>query len=159
MSDQAQALAERFERAHKAFVATVLNLSDAQWQTYCPEEERTVAALTWHVASAYGVETAALRAMAIGQPVEVWARDALDRSNAEDGATYADCDRAETVELLRGNGAAAASFVRSLSDEQLARRGRYLEDLPDWTVAEWIGRVLVGHPEIHLRSIRAALDL
>ncbi|HEV2109042.1 MAG TPA: DinB family protein [Thermomicrobiales bacterium] len=158
MSERAQTLADRFEQANEEFVAVVSRLSEAQWRAYCPEEDRTVAALARHVAVGYAVEIDAFRALAEGQPVRTWTRAALAEVNAEDGSAYADCDEAETVQLLQREAAAAAAVVRSLSDEQLARSGVYVEELPTMTVDQWIERVLVGHPEGHLRSIRAAVE-
>ena len=95
--------------------------------------------------------------MALGEPVEAWARAALDQVNAGEGQEYAECDQLETVALLRREAAASAEFVRSLIDQQLERSGVYLDDVPAWTVEQWIARVLTGHPTGHLASIRAAL--
>lgn len=158
MSPRAHELAEEFERASQAFVAVVERLAPEQWRAFCPDERRSVAALARHVAGGYAVECEAFRAMAAGRPVRAWTRAALNETNEEDGARDAGCDQAETVALLRQEAAAAAAFVRSLSDQELAQRGSYLEGLPAMTVAEWIERVLVGHPGGHLRSIRAAVE-
>src|SRR5262249_51980681 len=114
-------------------------------------------ALARHVAFGYVVEREAFEAMAEGRPARTWTRAGVAAINAEGGARYADCDRAEAVRLLRRHSAEAAAFVRSLADEQLARSGVYVEDLPTMTVDEWVERVLIGHPAGHLRSIRAAV--
>jgi hypothetical protein len=151
-------LADGFERANHEFVAVVAHLAPAQWQTVCSNEQRSVAALARHVASGYAVERDAFRAMAEGRPGRVWTRPVLDKTNAEDGAKHAACDQAETVALLQQEAAATVAFVRSLSDQQLAQAGAYLEGMPAMTVAEWIERVLVGHPMVHLRSIRTAIE-
>lgn len=157
MSERADALAARFEQANETFVGVVAGLSPAQWGADAPPEARTVAALARHVADAYALESAAFRALAEGQPVQTWTRAALAELNAGDGQRYAACDQAETVELLRRNAAGAASMVRSLSGEQLARRGIYVVELPEMTLDQLIERILIGHPESHLRSIRAAI--
>lgn len=158
MSERARALADRFERANEEFVAVVAALPEATWRALCPDEGRTVAALARHVAFGYAVEVEAFRAIAEGQPVRTWTRAGLAEVNAEDASRYADCDQAETVALLRRNAAGAAAFVRSLSDEQLARCGVYVEELAALTVDQWIERILIGHPEGHLRSIRAVVE-
>ena len=157
MSQRARDLAERFEQASESFAVAMGALSDAEWRTLCPGEARTVAALAHHVAFGYVVEIAAFRAMALGQPVEGWTREGLDRVNAELGQEYAECDQAETIARLRREAAAAVAFVRGLTDEQLARSGVYLQGVPAMTVDRWIERVLTGHPAAHLSSIRAAL--
>ncbi|HUZ00810.1 MAG TPA: DinB family protein [Thermomicrobiaceae bacterium] len=158
MSARARELAERFEQASESFAAAVERLSDEEWHTRCPGEERTVAALAHHVAWGYAVEARAFRAIALGEPVEGWTRAGLDRVNADQGQEYAQCDRAETVALLRRQAASAADFVRALTDEQLDRSGVYLEGVTARTVEQWIARVLIGHPGAHLASIWTALD-
>ncbi len=157
MSKRAQELADRFERVAERFASVVEGLDAVQWRAWCPNEERTVAALARHVAMGYEVEIEAFQALADGQPGPTWTRARLAEVNAEDGRQFAACDQEETVRLLRASASRVASVVRSLSDGQLARRGVYVVELPDLTVDEWIERVLIGHPEAHLCSIRAAL--
>lgn len=157
MTTPAAELAEQFAQVAAQFARVVADLSPAQWRAFCPTEARTVAALAHHVAEGYVIELAAFQAMTTGAPVTEWTRAGLAEVNAADGATYAACDQAETVALLRANAAAAAAFVRGLTADQLARRGRYIVELPELSVAEWITRVLIGHPAGHLQSIRAAV--
>ena len=51
MSERATTLAERFERAHREFLTTVVELTETEWTLRCPNEARTIAALTRHVAA------------------------------------------------------------------------------------------------------------
>lgn len=157
MSERAKELANRFEEVAERFARVVEALDPAQWQVWCPNEERTVAALARHVAMGYVVEIEAFQALANGKPGRTWTRARLAQVNAEDGQQFAACDQEETVRLLRAHASRAAAVVRTLSDEQLGRRGVYVVEAPELTVDEWIERVLIGHPETHLRSIRAAL--
>lgn len=157
MSERAQELAGRFEQANEEFIGVVERLSDAEWATECPEERRTVAALSRHIAFGYGLESRYLRAIASGRPLPLVTRERLNALNAEHGEQYAHCDKAEVLAMLRREGAAAADFVRGLSDDELARSGDYVEGLPTWTVDTWIERILIGHIGMHLASIRAAV--
>jgi len=69
---------------------------------------------------------------------------------------HADCTRMETVELYR-KGAAEATTIRALSDEDLARSGRLVPGAPPMTVEELISRGLLGHIDDHVGSIRMAV--
>lgn len=157
MSERAQELAGRFERANEEFIGIVERLSAAEWATECPEERRTVAALARHVAFGYELEARYLRAIASGRPLPAVSRERLDAINAEHGEQYAHCEKAEALDALRREGAATAAFLRGLSDEELQRSGDYVEWLPSWTVDTWIERVVIGHIATHLGSIRAAI--
>lgn len=152
-------LATRFEQMHQEFTAELEGLTDEQWRTFCPGEERTVAALAHHIAWGYGVESGAFRAMAEGREAHAWARSALNQVNAEHAEQYADAPRDETMDLLQRSGEDAAAFVRALTAEQLQRRGDYVESYPTMTVDQWVERVLIGHITVHLRSIRATLGI
>src|SRR5687768_6231046 len=126
MSERALSLATRFEHANDRFIAFAEGLSEGQWVTLCPSEERTVAALAHHVAWGYDAEMEAFGSFARGEESWTpWTREGLDGSNAKLGAEFAECSQAETVALLRHSGARAASAVRALTDEELDRSGTY----------------------------------
>lgn len=159
MADRSRRLAVQFEQAVSEFIDTVEGLSEEQWRMLCPNEERSVGVLTRHVASGIGFEMAVFREIADGLQPDTISRSELAEMNAHDAEAWSDTPKDETLALLRGNAAAAAAQVRQLSDEQLARSGRYIADIPDaWTVEQWIERVLVGHVRGHLESIRAVLE-
>lgn len=65
--------------------------------------------------------------------------------------------RADALALLRANAAAAAAEARGFTPEHLRRSGRYIAELPAWTLDEWLERMLIGHVTGRLRSIRAAV--
>jgi hypothetical protein len=156
MSRRAQELAEEFERMNAMFAEEIARLAPAQWQAFSPEEGRTVAALTHHVAWAYSFEVDAFRTMAEGRPFAPVPEEALDETNARLGQSVAACDHAETVALLRTNAGAAATWIRSLTDEQLARTGIYIAGEQPETIDALITQVLIGHPGMHLPAIRTA---
>ncbi|HET7034661.1 MAG TPA: DinB family protein [Thermomicrobiaceae bacterium] len=158
METRSDTLAAGLEQAVAEYLGVVGGLSQAAWGTLCPNEERTVAVLTRHVAEGIPFEMAVFRAIATGERPETITRAWLDALNAGHAAAWAECDQAATLALLRANAAAAADEVRGWSDAHLARTGKYIEDLPEpWTVEQWVARVLTGHVTSHLASIRAAL--
>lgn len=62
---------------------------------------------------------------------------------------------AETVALLRRNGAAVTTVIRSLRDDQLTRSGPVLGRQTN--VVELIDPVLLAHIRSHMASVRAVL--
>jgi hypothetical protein len=157
-SARAQELASRFVAANEAFIAYIESLTSPQWLTLVAGEERTVAALAHHVAWAMAFEVEAFEVIAAGaEPTPVTLAQLAD-VNATNGAEYAEVPRERAIALLRENGAPAASFVAGLSDEQLARKGRYLDYIPPMNIENWIRRVLIDHIDMHTKTIRAALD-
>jgi hypothetical protein len=158
MNERSEELAARFEAAVEEFAAVIEGLSEEQWRTFCPNEERTVAVLARHVAFAIPFEMRVFREIANGGTPATITRDDLATMNAEHADAWADCDRDETLADLRRFAAAAAADVRAFTGEQLARSGKYVADIPEpWTVEQWIERILIGHVTGHLASIRPAL--
>ena len=159
MSERAESLARRFERAHQEFVSVVEPLSGDQWRALCPDDQCTIAALARHVAVALPFQVTIFTAIAAGQPTESLTWAWLAESNAEDATTYAACDQTETIQLLNQNATNAAAFIRSLDADQLARTGNYIEGVPALTLDQWIRHVLIGHITTHFAGIRATLDI
>ncbi len=157
----AAALGERFERVSGEVIAAVEQCSAADWQTLCPAEGRSVAAVAHHIAVGYAAQLKGLRAAMAGRPLPPWYRDhaILDRLNAEHAARHATSSQEEVVGLLRRNGAAVARFVYELSADDLERSVPLplVGDRP-LTVRHWVRHIFIGHPEGHLRSIRAVLS-
>lgn len=157
MAARAEALADRFEQAVAEFVATVEGLSEAQWRAVCPNEQRTVGVLSHHVAAAIRFEMAVFREIAAGRQPSTLTDEQLAEMNAQDAVAWAEVPRDETLALLRRNAVAAAAEVRHLNEEHLARTGKYLAEMPALTVEQWLERMLIGHVDEHLESIRLAV--
>jgi hypothetical protein len=161
MGQRANVLADELESANRDLVAYCESLSDDDWQTVVPNEERTVGVLFQHIAVAYTAETALLRAIIAGQPLPAIYTDRalLDDVNARDAVDLLPGTKAETLQSLDRHARRASRFIRSLSDDDLAASatvGIFGERV--WTVEALIEQIVLGHPQIHLASIRAALD-
>ncbi len=61
MASRAAELARQFEAANNELIEFVNGLSDEEWGRVCPNEERTIAALTFHVAFGYPFEIRVFR--------------------------------------------------------------------------------------------------
>jgi hypothetical protein len=69
---------------------------------------------------------AVFRELAAGRQPGTITRAGLAEMNAADAAAWADCDRDETLALLRDYADTAAAEVRGWDDAQLARQGVYV---------------------------------
>ena len=157
MGTQTEDLARRFEAAHRAVVETVERLDESQLGASCEAEQCTAAALACHVAEAHAVIAEWVRAAAAGEALPEITMADIDRSNAERATANAGCSKAEALERLRTNGAAAAALVRGLRDEDLERTVPFaLFGGAEVSVRTLIERVLIGDPEQHLPSLQAA---
>jgi hypothetical protein len=156
---RATALAERLEQGARALADFAGGLTDAEWQTRVPGDGRKIGVVVDHVASMYPIEMQFAQLLASGQPIAgvTWAD--VHAINANHAREQDSVTKAEALDLLRRNSAAAADAIRGLGDQQLDRAATislnaeapltcqfFLEDHP------------VRHSYHHLARIRAALQ-
>jgi hypothetical protein len=155
---RATALADRLEQGARALADLATTLTDAQWQTRIPGDSRKVGVVVHHVASMYPIEMQFAQLVANGQPISGVAWDDVHAINAKHAQDNDGVTKADALDLLRRNSAAAADAIRSLIDEQLDRAAPislnadapltcqfFLEDHP------------VRHSYHHLAKIKTAL--
>ncbi|MDQ3044151.1 MAG: DinB family protein [Chloroflexota bacterium] len=158
MSTRAEELARRIEQGADALIAAVAGLSDAEWTTVCPDEQRSVGVLVHHVGAAYPVEAEIITALASegGIPELTW--DEVDQGNSAEASSHDAVDKATAIALVRANVATAATVVRGLSDAELDRVSpNGLTWGAPLTVQFFVEHHPIAHPYMHLESIRAAL--
>lgn len=155
MSERARTLARQLEHANHELAATIEGLSDAQWHAKTPGDTRSVGVVAHHVATSHKMVAGLVEAIAHGQPVPPITMDMVHQGNAAHAAQYAHCTKAETLALLRQNGAAAVATVRGLGDAELDRSVTF--PLGTMSAAQVIERILIGHVHDHHGSIRRAL--
>jgi len=151
MSKRAEALAQRVVQGHQELVAFVKGCSEAQWQTYLPDEDRSVGVLVHHIASALPVEIDLVKALASGKPITGVTLDMVDQMNAHRG-------KDETLKLLKHNSEMAVAAIRALSDKELDRAAPVSlhADAP-LTTQYFIEDHPLAHSFHHLAAIRAAI--
>jgi uncharacterized damage-inducible protein DinB len=152
MKERVQALAAEFERANDELIAAVEGLSDGQWRTLCEGEGWSVAVTAHHVAVGHAAVAEMLRMAARGEARRP-SFEQLHERNARHAEEYAEVGQAETIDLLRRNGAEAVAVVRGFDDADL-------EIVPGGdgrSPAVLIERVLIGHVRGHLASIQTAV--
>lgn len=157
MSDQANALADRFQRANQATIDAIEHASEDQLRASCEGEGCTVASLGYHVGSVHALATGWALDIANGNELPPVTMDMVNASNAEQFAAHANESREEVLNVLRENGQAATQAVRDLSDEALARSAYFKLLDRDMTTADMIEFILIGDTEGHLPSIQAAI--
>ena len=157
MSTRAQALATRFEQANADVIRAVEPLSDAQWGAQTAEEGWTVGVVAHHIAQSHQGVAGLAEMVASGKPVPPITWDVIHQGNATHARDHGHCTKPETLALLRDNGAAAAKLVRGLSDQQLDRSASVIGN--PMSAGQVVEHILIGHPQGHLASIKAALKL
>jgi hypothetical protein len=119
VSARANALADRLEEGARALTAFATGLTDAEWRTRTPKDGRTVGVIVHHVASVYPVEIQLAQAVAQGRPVTGVTMDDINAMNALHATENSGVTKAEALDLLARNSAAAAAAIRGLSDAEL----------------------------------------
>jgi cytochrome P450 len=158
MSEQAQALADRFQRANRAVIEAIEGASDEQLHATCEGENCTVASLGYHVGSVHGLIGGWVRDMASGKELPPVTQEMVHAMNAEQFPANANRSRDEVLGVLRENGREATDLVRGLSDEELAHTSHLTLIGREVTTADLIEMVLIYDVESHLPSIRAAIE-
>ncbi|HYU19490.1 MAG TPA: DinB family protein [Chloroflexota bacterium] len=160
MGQRAEALAAQFEQANADVISAIDGLSDTQWRAMCAGENWPVGVTAHHIAGGHQPISGFVQMIANSQPLPALTSEMLDQGNAQHAQQYANCTKAETLELLRSQGQAAANLVRGLSDEQLDRsQPLSLVGGAVWTTQQFIENGLIGHPRGHLESIKKACGL
>jgi hypothetical protein len=155
---RATALAERLELGAQLLETLAETLTDAEWNVRIPHDGRKVGVVIHHVASMYPLEMQLALALAGGKAIEGVTWDAVHAINADHAAAHDGVTKAEAIDLLRRNSAAAAAAIRSLSDDELDRAaGVSLNADAPLTCQFFLEDHPVRHSYHHFARIRAAL--
>ena len=151
-------LAERLEEGARALAAFASTLTEAEWRTPLPHDGRAVGVVVHHVANMYPLEIQIAQTAASGRPIAGVTWNDVHAINAKHAADHAGVAKAETIELLRRNSAAASAAIRALTDEQLDRAVTVsLNDDAPLTCQFVLEDHAVRHSYHHLAGIRAAV--
>lgn len=156
---RSEALAVRLEQGALELADLASGLSDADWQTRIPGDGRKVGVVVHHVATMYPLEIQLAELLSVGKPVAGVTWDAVHAMNAAHAIDNDAVGKAETIELLRRNSAAAAAAIRGLSDPQLdsAAAVSLNADAP-LTCQFLLEDHAVRHSYHHLARLRATLE-
>lgn len=158
MTTRSNVLAERIELGAAKLAIYIESLSDIEWETTIPGEERKAGVLVHHVASSYPAEIDLAYTLASGKPITGVTYDDIDSINAEHAREFARVSKTEVLKLLRENSKVAADRVRKLTDAELdqAEKVSMNADAP-LTTQFFIEDHALRHSFTHLESIRKSL--
>jgi hypothetical protein len=154
MGAKGEALAKQFEAKAQDAAGVLEKLSDADWKKVTEAEKWSVGVTAHHLAGSYDRVPDIAKGLAAGQSFGNFSRKMLDDLNAQHAKDFAGCTKEETLALHRKGAAKAASVVRGLSDEQLAKSGVLFTDAPPMTVEQLVMGALILHTDEHYGSIR-----
>ena len=159
MSKRSEALAARLEQGAAALATFAGTLTDEQWATPVPRDGRPIGVIVHHVATVYPIEIQLAQTLAAGTPVTGVTMDDIHVMNAGHARENAGVTKAEALELLRRNSAAAAAAIRAFSDAQLdsAAKASLYYDAPV-TCQFMLEDHAVRHSYHHLARARGALE-
>jgi len=159
MSKRSEALAARLEQGAAALATFAGTLTDEQWATPVPRDGRPIGVIVHHVASVYPIEIQLAQTLAAGNPVTGVTMDDIHAMNAGHARDNAGVTKAEALELLRRNSAAAAAAIRAFSDAELdsAAKAPLYYDAPV-TCQFMLEDHAVRHSYHHLAHARGALE-
>lgn len=158
MTERAQNLAERIELGAEKLAVFIESLSEAEWESHIPGEERKAGVLVHHVASSYPAEIDLAYTLASGKPITGVTYDDIDSINADHAHEYAQVNKTDVLTLLRENSKVAADRVRKLTDVELDRAEKVSlnADAP-LTTQFFIEDHALRHSFTHLESIKKSL--
>jgi len=159
MSKRSEALAQRLEEGAAALAAFANTLSEAEWQARLPHDGRKIGVVVHHVASMYPIEMDLTQALAAGKPIEGVTHAVVADINAKHAVEFDKATRAQALDLLQKNSAAAAAGIRALNDAQLEQAATvsYYEGAPV-TCQFWVEDHPMRHSFHHLGRIQSAVE-
>jgi len=155
MGARAEDLARKFDESCREMNRIVEGLSDADWKKVTSAEKWSVGVVAHHAAEAHAGISGLVQLVATGQPLPGLTMDMIHANNAKHAKDQANVTKAETLALLKANGAKASGMVRGLSDAELDRSASVLAGMPAMTATQAIEGILINHVNEHLASIKA----
>jgi hypothetical protein len=156
MGDKGVDLAVQFEAANAGFIELIEGLTAEQWAAECTGEGWTANVVAHHIAESHQSLANLINTIANCGQVPVITADFVNGLNADHAERAAECRKDETLDLARAGGAQAASMLRTLSEEQLARTAVMPAAGGEVDAATLSEVLLIGHIGMHLESIKAA---
>lgn len=151
-------LADRLEQGARALAAFASTLTEAEWETRLVKDHRPVGVVVHHVASVYPLEIQLAQTIAAGKPITGVTTDDVNAMNGAHAVEHAAATKAEAVDLLLRNSAAAAAAIRALTDADLDRAATAsLYNEAPVTCQFVLEDHAVRHSYHHLATIRAAV--
>ena len=134
MGTKTEALAAQIDTKARDAVATLEQLTDADWNKVTAAERWTVGVTAHHLAGALDAVASIVTGLVSGAPSRGnFTRAMLDEMNAQHAREHAGHTKPETIALIQKGAATASAVVRGLNDDQLEKRGTVFTDAPPMT--------------------------
>lgn len=157
MATKGEQLATQFEAAKKQFITIVESMSDADWKKICPAEGWPVNVTAHHAAESIAGLTGLVQMLAEQGQVPPFTLDQINSGNAEHAVRAVNATKDEVLELARTGDEKAASYLRGLTDEQLAKTAALpLMGGATMSAEQLAEGLLVGHLAGHGQSLTVA---
>ena len=156
MGAKGETLAKQFEAKVQEATAVFEKLSDADWKKVTSAEKWPVGVTAHHVASSHQGIGGIMKSLAEGKGGPNIPMEGLHQMNAQHAKDFANCTKAETVELHKKNAAAAASLLRGLDDAAFDKTGSVFTGAPAMSAGQMAG-ILCSHIDEHLGSIKKTI--
>lgn len=157
MSARAQELAQQFERANEELIAAIDRCGEEGWRARCADTGWTAAVQADHLGAGQAFIAYRIGQLAQGEDTPPLPLAAIEQDNDQRAGQQAGVDKDKAVALLRENGATMAAMIRGLSDEQLARTGQIVVEMPSHSVGQWVQALPIGEIERHGGRLREAV--
>lgn len=152
---RAEQYAAQLTAVNGQVLGAIGDCTEVEWRRVCVGEERTVGVVAHHIATVEGVFAAVIRALSAGgYAVPNLSAAELERMNARHAEEFATVGKAETLELVRTNGASVADAIAVLDDAQLEQVAGVFGG-HELRVAQLVELALIAHIREHLASIHA----
>ena len=159
MSGRAEVLANRCDAAIQTVIDLIAGAAPDALNRNCEAEGWTAAAVAAHIALSQDFLIGRVRCIVEDEQFPPFDAGAFHGRNARAAEENADLSSGQVIALLRNHGARAVEYVRGLSDDGLDR-SRPIPIMGDnpTTAEQFVERVLIGHAEAHLKSLRQCLS-
>jgi hypothetical protein len=156
---RAEALALVLEQGIRNLITFASGLTDAQWKTPIPKDGRSVGVVVHHVAFVLPIEIELAQTLAKGSPITGVTWDVIHEMNANHAKDNANVTKADAIQALQTNAAAAAAAIRAFGDTELdsAATISLYADAP-LTCQFMLEDHAVRHSYHHLAKIKGAVN-
>ena len=157
IATRSERFAAQFKAVNDELMVLVDNCTPDEWRRTSVEEGWSVAVVAHHIATS----SQAFRKLVeeVAANVSLLPRvtiEAVNAGNARHAKEFAAVSQDEVLDLLRVHGPQLEAVLRDLTEEQLAHTTSIFMD-HEYSLAEIIERIVIGHARMHLASLRATL--
>jgi hypothetical protein len=131
-------------------------MSDKEWKAITPEEGWPAGVTAHHAAESMLPVMSMVQMLAEQGQLPPITPDQLNGMNADHAKRAANCTKEETLELARTGGEKTASYLRGLSDEQLAKSAKLPMIDQTVTAQQLTEMIVIGHLTGHGASLTEA---